>query len=116
MTRTFISSGSTFENEIGYVRAVVDGEWIFISGTTGFDYRTMSIADSVVEQARQSIENIRAAMGQAGFAGAWNGPGPEPFASALGRALDGAIATTDRAHVGRSPDDGEKAGMHDSGR
>ncbi|HZF16221.1 MAG TPA: hypothetical protein VE046_09795 [Steroidobacteraceae bacterium] len=44
MTRRLISSGSTFENDIGYSRAVVDGEWIFVSGTTGFDYAKMSSA------------------------------------------------------------------------
>ena len=46
MTRQLISSGSTFEQEIGYSRAVVDGDWVFISGTTGFDYTTMSISDT----------------------------------------------------------------------
>ena len=51
MTRRLISSGSTFEREIGYSRAVVDGDWIFVSGTTGFDYAAMTIATGVVEQA-----------------------------------------------------------------
>ena len=51
MTRRLISSGSSFEKEIGYSRAVVDGEWIFVSGTTGFDYTAMTISDSVTEQA-----------------------------------------------------------------
>jgi enamine deaminase RidA (YjgF/YER057c/UK114 family) len=46
MARQLISSGSTFEEEIGYSRAVVDGDWLFVSGTTGFDYRTMSISDT----------------------------------------------------------------------
>jgi enamine deaminase RidA (YjgF/YER057c/UK114 family) len=40
MNRQLISSGSSFEREIGYSRAVVDGDWIFVSGTTGFDYRS----------------------------------------------------------------------------
>ena len=53
MTRRLISSGSTFEDRIGYSRAVVAGDWVFVSGTTGFDYATMSIADDVVAQARQ---------------------------------------------------------------
>ena len=44
MTRRLISSGSRFEQEIGYSRAVVDGNWVFVSGTTGFDYATMTIA------------------------------------------------------------------------
>lgn len=66
MPRRLISSGSTFERDIGYSRAVVDGEWIFVSGTTGFDYSKMTISDDVVEQAEQCLENIRAALGQAG--------------------------------------------------
>lgn len=66
MTRRLISSGSTFEAEIGYSRAVVDGEWVFVSGTTGFDYTTMTIADDIVEQTEQCIRNIEAALAQAG--------------------------------------------------
>jgi enamine deaminase RidA (YjgF/YER057c/UK114 family) len=66
MTRRLISSGSTFEQEIGYSRAVVDGEWVFVSGTTGFDYATMTIADDVVAQAEQCFVNIAAALAQAG--------------------------------------------------
>jgi enamine deaminase RidA (YjgF/YER057c/UK114 family) len=66
MTRRLISSGSTFEQEIGYSRAVVDGEWVFVSGTTGFDYTTMTIADDVVAQAEQCLRNIAAALEQAG--------------------------------------------------
>jgi len=66
MERRLISSGSTFERKIGYSRAVVDGEWVFISGTTGFDYRTMTIADDVVAQATQCFENIGAALAEAG--------------------------------------------------
>jgi enamine deaminase RidA (YjgF/YER057c/UK114 family) len=64
--RRLISSGSTFEEQIGYSRAVVDGGWIFVSGTTGFDYSTMSIAEDVVAQAEQCVANIRAALGEAG--------------------------------------------------
>jgi enamine deaminase RidA (YjgF/YER057c/UK114 family) len=66
MTRRLISSGSRFEQDIGYSRAVVDGEWIFVSGTTGFDYSTMSISDGVVEQCEQAIKNIQAALREAG--------------------------------------------------
>ncbi len=66
MTRRLISSGSSFEREIGYSRAVVDGEWIFVSGTTGFDYQAMTISDSVTEQAEQCLRNIQAALEQAG--------------------------------------------------
>ena len=68
MTRRLISSGSTFEQDMAYSRAVVDGEWIFVSGTTGFDYRTMAIAEGVVEQAEQCLKNIEAALVQAGAA------------------------------------------------
>ena len=66
MERRLISSGSTFEQEIGYSRAVVDGEWIFVSGTTGFDYSTMTLADGVVPQAEQCFRNIEAALEEAG--------------------------------------------------
>jgi len=61
-----ISSGSTFEKEIGYSRAVVDGDWVFVSGTTGFDYASMTIANGVVEQTEQCLKNIEAALTQAG--------------------------------------------------
>ncbi len=67
MTRQLISSGSPFEEAIGYSRAVVDGEWIFVSGTTGFDYAAMTISDDVAEQAEQTFKNIAAAMAKAGF-------------------------------------------------
>jgi enamine deaminase RidA (YjgF/YER057c/UK114 family) len=66
MPRRLISSGSSFEREIGFSRAVVDGEWIFVSGTTGFDYRSMTISDSVTEQTEQCLRNIQAALEQAG--------------------------------------------------
>ena len=66
MPRTLISSGSSFERDMAYSRAVVDGEWIFVSGTTGFDYTTMTIPDGIVEQADQCFRNIAAALGQAG--------------------------------------------------
>ncbi len=68
MTRRLISSGSTFEASIGYSRAVVDGEWVFVSGTTGFDYRTMTIADDPLQQTEQCLKNIEAALQQAGSA------------------------------------------------
>ncbi len=66
MPRQHISSGSSFEAQIGYSRAVVDGDWIFVSGTTGFDYATMTIAEGVVEQAEQCLKNIESALRQAG--------------------------------------------------
>ena len=68
MTRQLISSGSKFETEIGYSRAVVQGDWMFVSGTTGFDYAAMTIVDDVVGQTEQCFKNIEAAMKQAGFA------------------------------------------------
>ena len=66
MTRRLISSGSTFEREIGYSRAVSDGDWVFVSGTTGFDYRDMSISEDVAQQAEQCLKNIDAALREAG--------------------------------------------------
>jgi enamine deaminase RidA (YjgF/YER057c/UK114 family) len=65
--REFISSGSKFETDIGYSRAVVDGDWMFVSGTTGFDYESMTISNDVAEQAEQTFRNIKAAMEQGGF-------------------------------------------------
>ena len=64
--RRLISSGSPFETNIGYSRAVVEGDWIFVSGTTGFDYNTMTISDDVREQAEQAIKNIAWALAEAG--------------------------------------------------
>lgn len=66
MARRLISSGSKFEADIGYSRAVVDGEWVFVSGTTGFNYATMTIEDDVVAQCEQTLKNISAALAQAG--------------------------------------------------
>jgi|SRR5580658_1271033 enamine deaminase RidA (YjgF/YER057c/UK114 family) len=66
MPRKLISSGSTFEAQIGYSRAVIAGDWVFVSGTTGFDYSTMSIADDVVAQTEQCLKNIEVALRQAG--------------------------------------------------
>ena len=66
MNKKLISSGSTFEAEIGYSRAVVAGDWIFVSGTTGFDYATMTIANGILEQTEQCLKNIDSALRQAG--------------------------------------------------
>ena len=66
MKRTLISSGSTFEEQIGYSRAVVAGDWVFVSGTTGFDYSSMTIADSLLAQTEQCLQNIEAALREAG--------------------------------------------------
>ena len=64
--RRLISSGSTFERNVGFSRAVVDGEWVFLSGTTGFNYETMTISDNVVDQAAQCLRNIEKALAEAG--------------------------------------------------
>ena len=64
--RRRISSGSRFEHDIGYSRAIVDGDWVFVSGTTGFDYATMTISEDVAEQAGQALRNIAAALAEAG--------------------------------------------------
>ncbi len=64
--RKLISSGSPFEADIGYSRAVVDGDWVFVSGTTGFDYDAMTISPDVREQAEQTMRNIGKALAEAG--------------------------------------------------
>lgn len=64
--RRSILSGSTFEEQIGYARAVIDGDWVHVSGTTGFDYSAMTISGDVTEQARQALSNIGTALGEAG--------------------------------------------------
>jgi len=64
--RQLISSGSPFEVAGGYSRAVADGEWVFVAGTTGFDYAAMTIADDPAEQTRQALRNIEAALAEAG--------------------------------------------------
>ena len=66
MQRKLISSGSTFEAEIGYSRAVVQGDWVFVSGTTGFDYANMTIAEDIESQTEQCLKNIESALAQAG--------------------------------------------------
>src|SRR3954470_19438560 len=64
--RRLISFGSEFEAQGGYSRAVVDGEWVFVAGTTGFDYAAMTIADDPAEQTRQTLRNLEAALAEAG--------------------------------------------------
>ncbi|MDP5105364.1 MAG: RidA family protein [Polaribacter sp.] len=66
MSRKLISSGSSFEKEMGYSRAVVQGDWVFVSGTTGFNYTDMTIADDVVNQTEQCLKNIEGVLEQAG--------------------------------------------------
>ena len=65
MRRTLISSDSPFEAQIGYSRAVVAGDWVFVSGTTGFNYSTMAISSDIVEQTEQCLKNIASALQQA---------------------------------------------------
>ena len=66
--RRLISTGSPFEKTAGYSRAVVDGEWCFVSGTTGYDYATMTMPDRVEDQTRNCLGTISAALGEGGFA------------------------------------------------
>ncbi len=66
MGRKRISQGSTFERDIGYSRAVVDRRWVFVAGTTGYDYSTMTISADVVEQCQQTLANINDALARAG--------------------------------------------------
>ncbi len=70
MSRERISQGSSFEQQIGYSRAVVDGRWVIVSGTTGYDYATMTISDDVVEQCRQTLANVEDALTRAGSSAA----------------------------------------------
>jgi enamine deaminase RidA (YjgF/YER057c/UK114 family) len=65
MEKPWISSGSSYEDQIGYLRAVVVDNWVFVSGTTGFDYASMTIADDVATQAEQCLKNIAASLAQA---------------------------------------------------
>ena len=64
--RSKFSSGSSFEEEFAYSRVVVDGDWVMVSGTTGFDYRTMTISSDAASQARTCFENIKTALTEAG--------------------------------------------------
>lgn len=64
--RQLISSGSEYEAKFGYSRAVVEGEWVFVSGTTGFDYASSEISDDAAEQTRQTLRTIEAALKEGG--------------------------------------------------
>jgi enamine deaminase RidA (YjgF/YER057c/UK114 family) len=66
MERKLITSDSTFEDEIAYSRAVSQGDWVFVSGTTGFDYSTMTIPEGIEAQTEQCLKNIEIALHQAG--------------------------------------------------
>ncbi len=67
MTRRLISTGSPFETEFAYSRAVVQGDWCFVAGTTGYDYATMSLPEDVGAQARNALATIAKALNEAGF-------------------------------------------------
>ena len=66
MNRRHVSSGSEFEARIGYARAVRDGDWVFVAGTTGFDYATMEISPDAAEQAEQCFRTMAAALEELG--------------------------------------------------
>ena len=66
MPRQLISSGSPFEAQIGYSRAVAVDGWVFVSGTTGYDYATMTMPEGVAEQCRNALKTIEKALGEAG--------------------------------------------------
>jgi len=68
MTRRLISTGSPFEKTAGYSRAVVDGDFAFVAGTTGYDYATMTMPSDVMSQSRNCFKTIEAALKEAGFA------------------------------------------------
>jgi enamine deaminase RidA (YjgF/YER057c/UK114 family) len=68
MTRRLLSTGSPFERQAGYSRAVVDGDFCFVAGTTGYDYATMKMPPDVAEQARNAFRTIADVLGEAGFA------------------------------------------------
>ena len=68
MTRKLISTGSPLEKSVGYSRAVVEGDWCFVSGTTGYDYATMTMPEAAVDQARNALRTIEKALAEAGFA------------------------------------------------
>ncbi|MGL4729822.1 MAG: RidA family protein [Bosea sp. (in: a-proteobacteria)] len=67
MRRRLISTGSPFEKAYGYSRAVVDGDFVFVSGTTGYDYATMAMPDDAGEQARNIFATIEKVLAEAGF-------------------------------------------------
>jgi enamine deaminase RidA (YjgF/YER057c/UK114 family) len=68
MPRRLISTGSPFEKTAGYSRAVIDGDFAFVSGTTGYDYATMTMPGDVTSQTRNCFRTIEAALKDGGFA------------------------------------------------
>ena len=67
MTRRLISTGSPFENDARYSRAVADGDWCWVAGTTGYDYAAMAMPEAVEDQTRNAMETIAKALRDAGF-------------------------------------------------
>ncbi|MEM9797638.1 MAG: RidA family protein [Pseudomonadota bacterium] len=67
MTRRLISTGSAFEREVGYSRAVVQGDWCFMAGVTGYDYASMTLAEGIAAQAKQCFRTVEAVLQEAGF-------------------------------------------------
>jgi enamine deaminase RidA (YjgF/YER057c/UK114 family) len=67
MPRRLISTGSPFEKTAGFSRAVIDGDFAFVAGTTGYDYATMTMPDGVTSQARNCFKTIEAALKEGGF-------------------------------------------------
>ena len=65
MSKKLISTGSTFETEIGYSRAIIQDNWVFVSGTTGYDYKTMTISDDIITQTEQCFINIKNTLNEA---------------------------------------------------
>ena len=68
MSRRLVSTGSPFEKTAGYSRAVIDGDFAFVAGTTGYDYTTMTMPDDVTSQSRNCFKTIEAALKEGGFA------------------------------------------------
>jgi enamine deaminase RidA (YjgF/YER057c/UK114 family) len=68
MPRRLISTGSPFERTAGYSRAVIEGDFAFVAGTTGYDYATMTMPEDVTSQTRNCFKTIEAALGDGGFA------------------------------------------------
>ncbi|SFJ69105.1 RidA family protein [Jannaschia pohangensis] len=67
MARKLISTGSPFEAQVGYSRAVVQGDWCFMAGVTGYDYKTMTLPDGIADQARNCFATVRSVLAEAGF-------------------------------------------------
>ena len=65
--RRLISTGSPFEKTMGYSRAIVQGDWCFVSGVTGYDYQTMTLPSAIRDQAQNCFDTIASVLSEAGF-------------------------------------------------